>query len=1001
MSLSATAIDLEAIGREHPIARKVLIAPTINWGREALLALARRTGGWIGWEAATLRSVAGDLALVPLDERGVRIAGDVEVAALVDRALIDAVAAKEISPRFASLAGGLGFRKAVRDALLELRTAGIAPTHVRRRSARDAPAYDIAAVLARYEALLEVHQLADSAAVFRAAIDAFEREAPFVLDGEVVIAPGVRDRGLPAQLLARLETRAPRRLAEEAAARDAGQALFAAASPVNEIREVLRRALGAGAAWDQVEIITTDPDTYGVALDAVATQCGIPYSFLTGHALSLTRVGRAVERWLDWLGDGLPADLVREALEAGELSVPDSGVAATVLARTFRSLGIGWGRARYEDALRRLRDPGYARARGPRDGEEAEAYEARVARMHVSVEALADLLERLLALTPEVPERGTDRQVRTSVDALAEATLAWLELLPLHGEVEQRTASRLRNRILQLASLHADETSFGAALAELRDGLSDLRAWTEASDHRKPWSSNGGAVHLTDIVHGGLTDRPFTFVVGLDADRVAGPRVQDAMLSDESRVAIDPAELPTTAVRREERTRLISRMMARLHGHVTLSYSVTGPDAAVVGPAHQLLEAFRSVEGDPTLDYEALRTSLGVPACAVPVGCEPLDAREVWFASLVDGPLLLDGEAQVREAFVSLDHGLRAAAEREGADLTGHHGLIAAAAGAFDPRKAARPLSASSLELLAKCPLAWFYSYGLGVKPPDDPEYDPEQWLDAMERGRLLHELFERFARSYAKRQGDIAEAAAEKAMAQLADEILGEWRETVPPPSEAVYESDAAEIRQSARAFLQAEREALANGTSGKWLEFELRFGHDSVVELKLGEGALPVHGFIDRVDQLPDGRLGVIDYKTGRSSRYRQDDRLGPFNAGRNLQAAVYAAGAEAKLEAEVATFEYRFPTVRGESESVVYGTADFAAAASIIDGLLTHIMKGEYVPTTECDDCKYCDYGPVCRVSLNRFGKVDSIRARWAAESAAAIPAYQAMLARRSGT
>jgi hypothetical protein len=53
----------------------VLIAPTINWGREALLALARRTGGWIGWEAATLRSVAGDLALVPLDERGARIAG--------------------------------------------------------------------------------------------------------------------------------------------------------------------------------------------------------------------------------------------------------------------------------------------------------------------------------------------------------------------------------------------------------------------------------------------------------------------------------------------------------------------------------------------------------------------------------------------------------------------------------------------------------------------------------------------------------------------------------------------------------------------------------------------------------------------------------------------------------------------------------------------------------------------------------------------------------------
>ncbi|HEU4829990.1 MAG TPA: PD-(D/E)XK nuclease family protein, partial [Gemmatimonadales bacterium] len=976
----------------------------INWGREALLALARRTGGWVGWEAATLRSIAGDLALVPLDERGVRIAGDVEIAALVDRALTGAVAGKEVSAGFASLAGGLGFRKAVRDAVLELRTAGIAPGRIRARTARGTPAYDVALVLERFECLLDAHRLADSAAVFRSAIEAFDREAPYVLDGELVVAPGLRDRGLPGQLLARLAARGARTLAGEAAEGphgSAGLSLFAAASPVNEIREVLRRALEAGATWDQVEIITTDPDTYGLALDAVAARCGISCSFLTGHSLSLTRVGRALERWLDWLGDGLPADLVREALEAGDLSLPDSPIASTALARTFRSLGIGWGRARYDDAVRRLRDPGHARARGPREDEDAAAFEARVAAAQASADALAALLDRLLAVTPEVPERGSDRQVHTSVDALAEATLAWLELLPLHGEVEQRTASRLRNRILQLASLEGEETTFGAALAELRDGLADLRAWTEASDHRKPWSSHGGAVHLTDIAHGGLTGRPFCYVVGLDADRVAGPRVQDAMLNDESRIAIDGQNLPTTAVRREERARLVAATLARLRGTVTLSFSVTGSDGAAVGSAHQLLDAFRLQRGDPSLDYEALRKALGVPACAVPSGREPLDAREVWLASLVDGPLLLDGEAPVRAAFASLDHGLRAAAERDGADLTRHHGLIAAAAGRFDPRKSARPLSASSLELLAKCPLAWFYSYGLGVKPPEDPEYDPETWLSAMERGSLLHALFERFARSYAGRQREIVESAAENAIIELADDLLGEWREKVPPPSEAVFESEATEIRQSARAFLQAERDAIAGGTDGKWLEFELRFGHDSLVELALGDGKLQVHGFIDRVDQLADGRLRVIDYKTGRSTRYRQNDDLGPFNAGRNLQAAVYAAGAKAKLGADVATFEYRFPTVKGESESVVYGTADFAAAASIIDGLLTHIMKGEYVPTTECDDCRYCDYGPVCRVSLNRFGKVDSIRARWAAESAAGIPAYQAMLARRSGS
>jgi hypothetical protein len=222
-----------------------------------------------------------------------------------------------------------------------------------------------------------------------------------------------------------------------------------------------------------------------------------------------------------------------------------------------------------------------------------------------------------------------------------------------------------------------------------------------------------------------------------------------------------------------------------------------------------------------------------------------------------------------------------------------------------------------------------------------------------------------------------------------------------VPPPSEAVYESEAAEIRQSARAFLQAERDAMAGEADGVWLEFELRFGHDAPVELELADGKLPIRGFIDRVDRLRDGRLRVIDYKTGRPGHYRQNDKLGPFNAGRNLQAAVYAAGARAVLGAEVATFEYRFPTVRGESEAVVYGTADFAAAATIIDGLLAHTMNGEYVPTTECQDCRFCDYAAVCRVTTDGYGKVESIRASWAAESAAGLPAYRAMLARRGGS
>ena len=110
------------------------------------------------------------------------------------------------------------------------------------------------------------------------------------------------------------------------------------------------------------------------------------------------------------------------------------------------------------------------------------------------------------------------------------------------------------------------------------------------------------------------------------------------------------------------------------------------------------------------------------------------------------------------------------------------------------------------------------------------------------------------------------------------------------------------------------------------------------------------------------------------------------------------MYAAGAEALLGGTAVRFEYRFPTVRGDSDPVVYTREQFAAAGGIIAGLLAHVMSGEYVATTECDDCRYCDFGPVCRVSVDRWGNVSSARAAWAAEHGGEIPAYAGMLARR---
>src|SRR5690606_20504270 len=131
--------------------------------------------------------------------------------------------------------------------------------------------------------------------------------------------------------------------------------LFAAATPTDELREVLRRALAQGIPWDRIEIVATDPRVYGAALDSLARRFGIPVTYATGLDVRRTRVGRAAEAYLRWIDEGYPAEILVRLLEAGDLAPPDGAddVSGTALARRLRRLHVGWGRDRYLPAVDR------------------------------------------------------------------------------------------------------------------------------------------------------------------------------------------------------------------------------------------------------------------------------------------------------------------------------------------------------------------------------------------------------------------------------------------------------------------------------------------------------------------------------------------------------------------------------------------------------------------------------------------------------------------------
>lgn len=1003
ISMHPTLAHLQELSRAHPTARKLLVCPSLNWGREWLRVLARQEGVWIGWEPMTLRTLAGDLAMVPLELADQRVATDVALEVVVGSATSAALAAGQVHGPLHDLAATGGTRQAIVDAVLELRTAGVSLDELRRVAGGPTPS-SLAAILERYQAELATRQLADPARVFEVALEHFAAEAPHLLPAVVVLAPGLSPRGLPAQLARRLEAHGAVALASAGAAYPAtpsvpGLACFRAATPSDELREALRRAAQGGVPDDQVELVTTDPDGHGVALDALCRSTGARATMLHGLPLTRTRIGRALERWLSWLDSELLADHIREALESGDLACPPEGPDADTLARELRDLQIGWGRESWQSARRRLSGPDWiVRWLRRHTPEEASVDEKARRRQDAEylIAGLRWLLDTVLAHAPPVPEGGMVEPVHTSVHRLAIAALNWVELIPIEGAADRRTADRLTRRLKELAAEPDGELPFGAALASLRHAMADLRAWSETAPEQQPWASTGGHLHLTDLAHAGCSGRPHLFLLGLDAERVGGGSPGNALLPDTLRHRLGPAQLATTEDRRAERAAQVAAALATAAargpaGSCTLSWSIASDlSGRKAAPAPAVLAALRAARQERAFSFDDLRTLVGHPACAVPSHDGALlDARDLYLSALVDPDgRLLDGTALVRMYWPHL------------VDTSPSLGARVADAVPDPFRPGGRPFSPTSLERLSRCPLSWFYRYELELVAIEDPAYDRERWLDPLARGQLLHRILERAGRQFRERQSELDGAGIRAELIGLVDEACDGWRTSAPVPSEAIFSAEREALRESALIWLEMEREEARGRHAPRWLEFE-RWLDGPAATFRLPDGrAVPVIGRVDRVDEFPDGRLRAVDYKSGRPDRYRLDPKLGPLRGGRLLQPAIYAAAVSAMHQDRAVGFEYHFPTSEGLAGRLSFTGTAVPQAGAIITGLMDQLAKGEFIPTTDPNDCGWCEYRDICRVHQSDYGKVeDSPRARDAAAAAASDPAFAAMNARRT--
>ncbi len=1011
----------EAIGdicRERVLEEKWLLAPSRRVGFQWLDAVARSGQPVLNVRVKTLRHMVLELASSEMARRGVTFLHGVQAEIMVSR-LFEGLRASG-GGYTTGLASGPGLTKALAQAIRDLRLAGLRSGDLRVR-AFEVPRKggEVRGLLGAYEKALEGEGLVDYAGLLSMAMERLEADPGLLSGHTLVLVPGDLEEDLcllEKSFLARIPDGQRRALpvdrpgsvvAEErkdsgllgwicrpaeapGPGGDGSARIFRAVGEVNEVREVLRSCVGQGLRFDEVEILHTDAATYvpliyetASRLAADETGEALPVTFAEGIPARYGRPARALLAWLSWIQEGYPQSILVRMIQDGLLRIEESGeedASFSRLGALLRTVPIGAGRGRYltkiEEAVRAAERKREARPLYDEDDEGDGVDPGRPVGRAQGLKTIRRLVAALLSGTPETAARQRD---------LLKAALAFVDG---HARCTRLLDEYVRKKL-------SDEIRDLAACVEEEDAAGlDIWKWMTDLCQSAPVRGEGprpGRLHVASVYGGGHSGREHTFIIGLDDSRFPGAGLQDPLLLDGERRRLSD-DLPTAAGRLVRATRGFAGLMARLRGEVTLGYCCRSlTDDREMFPSPVVLAAFRILSGNPEGDQDALLRWLPEPVSFAPDRLDRcVDLDEAWLWWLCEGKGVRNPQEVIARSFPHLGRGLVAKQARDGDRFTEYDGHVPEAGPDLDPAKPDGPvLSASALELMGACPMAYFFRYVLGIRPPEEVRVDPRVWLDPTERGQLLHTVFRRFM-DRLHEQGLLPDFRRdEKWLMVVLDEELAWWREAKPVPSRAAYEREVLDLRQAARIFLQEEEE---HCRQSRPFCFEASVGMppegegtplDTLepVGLDLGDGrTIRVRGRIDRVDEIPGSRgsqYALWDYKTGSSWKFR-GEKAGrgeaPFYQGRLVQNVLYLRLAEARLKAAVSRraaavrFGYFFPTLREHGERVQWEAEELRGGVQVIGLLCEMIASGCFPFTDNAGDAAYSDY-------KDAFGDVDA--------------------------
>lgn len=987
--------QLAALIRANPIQEKLLVVPSRSHGYQLLEELARQGTPWLNLRPVTPLGLALEIAAPDLAQRRLRLATYHQSLSLLDQ-VISALDSQGGLAYFCTIhAAGLLSGLLLRS-FQDLFLAGVKPDQIDPASFVDPrKGEELKAIFNQYDLALEANGLVDEALIYERAANLLPADlgnfqsSRLIIPAQMSFTPVALSflerfqpicTVLPEEPVIGLDSPFPHHWTPggtpPAAASSLSYIFDPSANPFSsqdieifqaygescEVREVLRRIQKSGQSLDEVMLCVTRHQHYNPLIWSETLRLQIPVVFAHGVTVSATRPGQLLGGILEWMRSNHPVSIIYRLIMGGVLDV----FPALETAALLRSSGITWGK---HSLLQRLQEMSVD-LQAELDvaiAAQANSKAALLSNRHYALQQLKTVMEDITGRIAEVELDGKVYMAR-----LCEGLAAIIEKYPpAPSELDGLAQRFILAELAHIAHSTPEVMEPGLALQRLETAIGRLMIGASAP---RP-----GCLYVAGIDDGAWCSRPVTYLLGLDAARMEGRTFQDPVLLDCEREQLS-SSLELQRDQRQRRLYRVASLLASRRGPVTISfpgYDVL--EGRTSAPSSLLLQIFRLSSGQSQADYSTMLNSLGPAVVYIPEPPEAaIDERDWWLAQAFHpcrGRLRTE---DVLACFPALQQGMMAHAYRRSDTFTEYDGKIAGSS--LDPRlDADKVLSASAIETMAKCPFSYFLRYVLRVEPPEDLSIDNSTWLDAMQRGSLLHSIYNAYQQAvYGPGQPNRPD---KRLLIEIAVSEIEALRQQLPPPDLLIYRLEREELLTSLEVFYYLLEEKHQNGASLP-IYSEVPFGMGAAevqaagmgtagpVTIDLpGGGTFRLRGRIDLVERDPaHGTYQIWDYKTG--STWGYSDR-GFCKSGQQIQHLLYAIAAEQILSAqpgqesvEVDLAGYLFPTDKGEGRSVARRQSQRDRGLQAVEKVLDLMGQGVFCSSSAPTYCRFCDYARVCR-------------------------------------